>query len=126
MESSTYGSELVAARIAAEMLYEMRNNLRALGVPIKVPSIMLGDNQSVVTNTTLPASTLKKKHNSIAYHKVREGIAAGIYGFAHISGKANAADLLTKPVTRLHTGLTAISETSPTQSRGVSEYILAS
>ena len=80
------------------MIYEMRNNLRALGVPIHGPSVLLGDNQSVVTNTTLPSSTLKKKHNSIAYHKVREGIAAGIFGFAHISGKINAADILTKPV----------------------------
>jgi hypothetical protein len=33
---------------------------------------------SVVMNTTRPESTLKKKHNAIAYHRVREAVAAGI------------------------------------------------
>ena len=74
VESSTYGSELVAARIAAEMVWELRYTLRSIGVPVEGPLYLLGDNKSVVTNTTLPSSTLKKKHNAIAYHKVRESV----------------------------------------------------
>ena len=107
VESSTYGSELVAARIATEMVIEMRNNLRALGVPVNEPSYMFGDNMSVVTNTTLPSSSLKKKHNAITYHRVREAIAAGILGFVHVKGDHNVADVLTKPVnTTTHKSLT--------------------
>ena len=84
MESLTYGSELVVAvaRIATEMVIEMRNNLCTLRVPVNGPSYMFRDNMSVVTNTTLPSSSLKKKHNAIAYHhQVREAIPAGILGF---------------------------------------------
>ena len=98
VESSTYGSELVAARIATEMVQEFRSMLRSLGVPIRGPGILLGDNKSVVTNTTLPSSTLKKKHNAIAFHKVRETIASGAMVFIHIPGTVNPADILTKPL----------------------------
>jgi len=75
-----------------------------LGVPVNEPSLMLGDNMSVVLNTTLPSSMLKKKHNAIAYHRVRESIAAKIIRFAHIPSISNFADVLTKPLdsTKFH------------------------
>jgi hypothetical protein len=57
---------------------------------------MLGDNMSVVVSSTIPTSTLKKRHNAIAYHHVREAVAAGILIFLHIEGKLNPADILTK------------------------------
>jgi hypothetical protein len=98
VESSTYGLELVAARIAVDLLVEMRYKLRMLGVPIRQRSMMYGDNMSVVLNTTLPSSALKKKHNAIAYHRVREAVAAGIVEFEHIPTEENIADCLTKPL----------------------------
>ena len=101
VESSTYGSELVAARIAVDLLVEMRYKLRMLGVPIRQRSMMYGDNMSVVLNTTLPSSALKKKHNAIAYHRVREAVAAGIVEFEHIPTEENIADCLTKPLSPL-------------------------
>ena len=69
-----------------------------LGMPIDGPAMLFGDNQSVVINCTLSTSTLKKKHNAIAYHRVREAIAAGVINLAHVSSKDNVADLLTKPL----------------------------
>ena len=60
---------------------------------------MLGDNMSVVLNTTIPSSQLKKKHNAIAYHRVREAIAAKFIKFSHIRSTHNVADCLTKPLT---------------------------
>ena len=96
VESSSYGSELVAARIATEKVMEIRYNLRMLGVPIDGPALMLGDNRSVVLSTTMPSSMLNKKHNAIAYHRVREAIAARILHFVHISSEQNYADILTK------------------------------
>jgi hypothetical protein len=70
METSTYGSELVASRIAteAELILEVRYILRSLGATLDELALMLGDNMSVVLNTTVPSSVLKKKHNAIVYH----------------------------------------------------------
>jgi hypothetical protein len=48
----------------------------SLGMALDGPALMLGDNMSLVLNTTVPSSVLKKKHNAIAYHRVREAIAA--------------------------------------------------
>jgi hypothetical protein len=99
VETSSYGSELVAARIAVETIIELRYKLRMLGIPIEGPTRMYGDNMAVVLNTSVPSSQLKKKHNAIAYHRVRESIAAGFVTFQHISTKVNLADCLTKPLT---------------------------
>ena len=57
---------------------------------------MFGDNQSVITQLTLPHSKLTKRHNALAYHRVRESIAAGIVKFHHIPGKENPSDVLSK------------------------------
>jgi hypothetical protein len=98
VETSTYGSELVAMRIALEALLEMRYTLRMLGIGFEERSTMLSDNQSIIINTQLPTSSLKKKHNSVAYHKCREAVAAGIVRTGHINGISNIADLETKPL----------------------------
>jgi len=72
--------------------------LKLLEVNIEAQSLLLGDNMSVVLNTTLPSSQLKKKHNAVAYHRVREAIAAGIVKFAHVDSKENVSDIMTKSV----------------------------
>ena len=96
VESSTYGAELVAGRLAAEMIIEFRYKMRMLGVPVEGPSIMLGDNMSVIQNCSIPSSQLKKKHNAIAYHRVRECVAASILIVHKVDSKYNLADILTK------------------------------
>jgi hypothetical protein len=98
VETSTYSSEMVAGRIAVELVIEYRYNLRMLGVPIDGPAAMLGDNMSVILSTTVPSSALKKKHNSVAYHRIREAVAGGLITFAHVESKDNYADILTKPL----------------------------
>ena len=96
IETSTFGSEFVALKIATEMVEGFRYRLRMMGVPIKGPVNTFCDNDSVVKNVTNPASTLTKKHNAIAYHKVRESVAAEIQRIAFEPGKYNMSDLLTK------------------------------
>jgi hypothetical protein len=59
---------------------------------------MLGVNMSVVLNTSVPSSVLKKKHNAISYHRVREAIATRIMRFAYIKNEKNVSDVLTKPL----------------------------
>ena len=98
MESSTYGSEMVAARLEVEQVMDLRYKLRMLGVPIKEASVMIGDNQSTITSCSIPSSNLKKRHNAITYHRVGEAVAAGIVELRYIKGKYNLADAMTKPL----------------------------
>jgi hypothetical protein len=44
VETSTCGSELVASRIATELILEIRYMIRSLGVSLDGSALMLGDN----------------------------------------------------------------------------------
>jgi hypothetical protein len=92
VEASTYGSELLAMRIAIEMIEGLRYKLRMMGVPIPDEC---ADNSAVVTNSK-PESTLKKKHAAINFYRVREAIAAGTIKVAKKDTRSNIADILTK------------------------------
>ena len=96
VETATYGSEFMALRIGVEQIMELRYMLRMLGVPVEGPSWILGDNKSVITSSTIPSSTLKKRWNALSYHRVREAVAAGIVNVIHLPGIENPADVLTK------------------------------
>jgi hypothetical protein len=98
VETSTYGSEMVAARIAIDLIIEMRYKFRMLGIVLEDQTLMVGDNMSVVLNTTIPSSSLKKKHLACSYHRIREAIAGGFVVFGHIDSEKNLADIGTKPL----------------------------
>ena len=51
VESSTYGSELVAMRIARDLISALRIKLKSFGVPILGPANVYADNNAVVKNT---------------------------------------------------------------------------
>ena len=68
METATYGSEFVAARIATDQIVDLRMTLRYLGVPVESSTYLFGDNESVITSSTIPHSSLSKRHNALAYH----------------------------------------------------------
>jgi hypothetical protein len=70
VKSSTFGSEFIAMHICVELIESLHYKLCMFGVPIDSPANVFCDNKSMVTNSTIPTSTLKNKHNSIAYHKV--------------------------------------------------------
>ena len=46
-----------------------------MGIPINNTVFTYGDNQSVLWDTMVPDSTLKKKSSSVAYNLVIEGVA---------------------------------------------------
>jgi hypothetical protein len=100
VESSTFGSEMVAMRIAKEQIVALRYKLRMFGVPIVGPANVYCDNQGVVKNTSIPESTLAKKHNSINYHVIREAAAMGIIRVIKEPTETNLADLFTKCLPR--------------------------
>ena len=92
VEAATFGSEIIAARIAKEKI----QSLRMMGIRIAGPACMFVDNNSVVKSVTTPESKLKKKHLSICYHAVREAIAAGVMMVCWVASTDNLADLCTK------------------------------
>ncbi len=98
METSTFGSEFIAARIAVELIEALCYKLRMFGILIQGPANVYCDNNGVVVNASHPESTLKKKHNSIAYHRVREAAAAGTIHVAKEDSTTNITDMLTKPL----------------------------
>jgi hypothetical protein len=98
VETSTFGSEYIAARVAVELIKALRYKLRMFGIPVDRPTNVYCDNHGVVVNSSMPESTLKKKHNSIAYHRVREAAAAKTIRITKEDGTTNIADLLTKPL----------------------------
>jgi hypothetical protein len=81
IETSTFGSEFVALKIATEMVEGLRYRLRMMGIPINGPVNTFCDNDSVVKN---------------AYHKVWESVAAEVQRIAFEPGKYNMSDLMTK------------------------------
>jgi hypothetical protein len=96
VESSSFGSEFIAMKQCCEYLRGLRYKLRMMGIPCEGPAYLLGDNQSVLANTTVPDSTLKKKNQSIAYHFIREGAARDEWRTSYVNTHQNEADLLTK------------------------------
>ena len=75
VESSSFGSEFIAMKQCCEYVHGLKYKLRMMGISCDDPTFIYGDNQSVLANTTVPDSTLKKKSQSIAYHFVQEGAA---------------------------------------------------
>jgi len=96
VETATYGSEFIAAKLAVEQIMAMRLTLRYLGVEIKGSTKLFGDNGSVVTSASVPDSPLRKRHQALAYHYTREAIAAKAVDFRHLPGHLNPADILSK------------------------------
>ncbi len=71
-------------------------------IPIKGPTNIYCDNNSVVINSSKLESVLKNKHNLIVYHRVREAVAANTIRIAKEDQETNIADMLTKPLSGPH------------------------
>jgi hypothetical protein len=85
-------------KIAIEQIEALLYKLCMMGIPLLGPANVYCDNESVFKNGAYPESSLKKKHNAIAYHKTQEAQAARIARLAWESGDLNCTDILTKLV----------------------------
>ena len=74
-ETSYFGSELCAMKQATYYVKGFRYKLRMMVIPVEDPTFIFGDNQSVISKTTMSKSIPKKKMQMIEYHFVREGCA---------------------------------------------------
>ena len=125
VESATYGSEMVARRLAVEQVIDLRYRLRMLGVPVINATVLMGDNMSTITTCTIPSSNLKKCHNAIAYRLVREAVAAGIVKLKFVRSQYNLADALTKPLPRhQHYALWKVYLFQSLQAKGEYQHML--
>jgi hypothetical protein len=98
VETATYESEFMVARQATQQIIDLRYTIRMMGIPFDGPSWMFGDNANVITSSTIPHSTLNKRHNALSYNCVCEYIASKILYLLNCSGKLNLTDMLTKPL----------------------------
>ncbi len=96
IESSVFGTELVAMELGVEALQGIRYKLCMMGVLIAGPTYAYGDNMSVIHNTQWPESTLKKKNLSIFFHTVCEAVAMGEILTSHVQTENNFSDFMTK------------------------------
>jgi len=87
VETATFGLEHVVARTCTEQVIDLCLTLRYLGVPINGPTMVLGDNESVINSAAIPHSKMHKCWVALSYHRVRHAVAAGIINIHHIAGK---------------------------------------
>ena len=99
IETSTFGSEFIAMKTVVEHIEALCYKLQMFGIPIEGPTNVFCDNEAVFMNTSIPDSTLKKKHTSICYHQAREAVATCTMRVAKEGTATNLADLFTKPLT---------------------------
>ena len=98
VETSSFGAEFTAMKQCTEYIRGLVYKLRMMGISVEGPAYIYGDNKSVLANSTVPHSTLKKKSNSISYHFIREGCARDEWRLTYVNTHENPADLLTKPL----------------------------
>ena len=54
VDTSTFGSEFMAMKLACEYICGLQYKLRTMGIPFSDPCFVYGDNNLVLYNTTLP------------------------------------------------------------------------
>ena len=81
---------------AVQYVRGLQYKLRMMGIPYEDPTFVYGDNKSVLANTSMPGSTLKKTMNSLSYHFICEGFARDEWRTAYVNTNFNLADFLTK------------------------------
>ena len=96
VETSSFGSECIAMKQCCKYIRGLRYKLRMMGIPVEMPTFVYVINQSVLANTSILHSKLKKKSASIAFHFVREGVAKSEWRTTYINTKNNTSDMLTK------------------------------
>ena len=73
----------------------LRYKLRMLRFSFEGPTNVFCDKNSVAINSTRPESTLKRKRNSVAYHRAREDQAGATVRISKEGISTKFADMLT-------------------------------
>ena len=92
VETSTYGSEFVAARTAVDQIIDIRTTLQYLGVPIRGKSYMFGTTDQLLPALTSPTPSSQK---DTIWHPIIESGKQLQLNTSHSIGKMAKATLLT-------------------------------
>ena len=95
IESSSFGSEFCTIMVCCDYLCGPWHKQRMMGIHVLGPAYISGNNQSVLVNTTVPESQIRKTNPCIAYHLVRKGVARDEWRTSYINTNDNEADFLT-------------------------------
>jgi hypothetical protein len=93
---STMESEFVAAGCAVQSLLGCTELSSELGQPIKLPSILLMDNQAAISQIKAEASSNKSKHVDIKHKFIKDYYQKGLISPTYVSTMNMKADILTK------------------------------
>ena len=88
--------EFIAACTCLEAVESLQFKLQMFGIPVDGPTNVLCNNNSVVNNAQRPESALSKKHLSICFHRVWEGVARWVIRVHKIESQRNLTDLFIK------------------------------
>ena len=67
IETSTFGSEFIAMKQCCEYIRGLRYKLRMMGIGVDGPAYIYGDNKSVLVNSSIPTSVLKKSLTQLLF-----------------------------------------------------------
>ena len=101
VETSTFSSVIIAMKACVEHITALRFILQIFGVPVEESTKVICNNESVLKNSSILASTLNKKHILFAYHSVNFNVSAGVMKVAWIYTNSNLADAMTKRLTHI-------------------------
>ena len=83
-------------KLCCEFVRGLRYKLRMMGILVNEPTIIRGNNKSVLCNTMITSSVLLKKLIYIAYDAVREGVAKKEWDTGYIKTDVNPFNIPTK------------------------------
>ena len=98
---STVEAEYMAACAASKEAVWQRAILAQAGVTTGQPMLILTDNQGAMALAKNPNHHQRSKHIDVRYHYVRRQVAEHIIRLDYIATADQAADQLTKPLTKL-------------------------
>ena len=73
-----FTSDSINLKTATELVKSLWYKLCMFGIPIKGPTNVFCDNESVYKNVSTPDLTFNNNSVSILYHKFREAVANGV------------------------------------------------
>ena len=93
---SACGSEFTAMTQTVKYACGLLYKLRMMRIACEKSIYVYGDNMSVMSNTTAPVSTLKKKMNSLLCHFISKGCACDNWLTMYVNTRLNCDNLLKK------------------------------
>ena len=80
-----------------------------VGISFDFPTLIFGDDEFVLTSSSVPDSVLRKKSSHTAYSFVCEGCEKDEWRLAYVKSADNVADICTKPIFKNNKGIHLLS-----------------